>query len=67
MTLDQCGDTLGIAELLAVLGIKKSKFHELKRHGMLPDPLPGLSGRYSKAAIDAYLKGAYPKRLRRSA
>lgn len=69
LTLDQCGDTVSNAELIAVLGIQKSKFYELKRHGLLPDPLPGFSSRYSKVAIASYLANpaAVTKRFKRTA
>ena len=70
MTLADCGDTLSITELCAVLGIGKSAFFTLKQHGvLLIEPLPGLGAkvRYSKVAVQRYLDQPTKVRLKRSA
>lgn len=69
MTLDQCGDVVSGREFMQLLQCKPAKFYLLKRHGLLPDPLPGFTNRYSKVAIAAYLANpvAVTRRLRRSA
>lgn len=63
-TLDAFGDVLTNADLMALLQIKKSAFYAMKAHGLLPDPIPGKSSRYSKASIAGYL--ANPETVRRA-
>jgi hypothetical protein len=70
MTLADCGDSLSIKDLCAVLRISPAQYYRLKAHGVFPiQPLPGLGGavRYSKSAVQRFLDSSSAPRLRRSA
>lgn len=61
-TLAHMGDTLGYAELAALIG-RGPRFFEpfvtlQRRTGvqLLPESLPGLRGRFSKAAVEKWLR-----------
>lgn len=71
MNLSECRDVLTLAELLAVLRIKKSLYFNLKAHGAFPiRQMQGLGGKvlYAKADVQRYLdQASEPVRRKRSA
>jgi len=56
--LDECGETLTVAELAAVLGIGRSTIDRMIAHGSFPIPwLPALTKqrRWAKAVVRRWL------------
>ena len=61
LRLDDCGDTLSIAELCAVFGISRAEYFRMKSHRTLPvQPLPGLPHRFARIQVQRFFEGRIP-------
>lgn len=59
LRLDDCGDTLSIAELCGVFGISRAEYFRMKSHRCLPvNALPRLPHRFSRYQVLRFLQGA---------
>ena len=58
LRLSECGDTLTIRQLCAVLQISDRTYRHLRQHGAFPIPeLTGVPKRFSRQAVERFLAG----------
>lgn len=63
--LSDYGDTVGIKDICAVLGISSRELRRLRAHGAFVEPIPHLPRRWKTENVQRFIDGQARRTLRR--